>query len=758
MTMPRLGVNGHDGDAAYPGAVSTELGATSPFAPVGLAGGAVAAAPAPPPGQVLQSPFAEAAVGADDGRYAAEAVEALVAELADDGFAEALEALADEGAARHLRSVGTWSSDSEAPALATADTTQWLEQLAGETDRVLGALEAHFGDRPVDSLRDGELEAVSGVTGLDGFTDPADAQQLWFGSLLKKGFNLAKGLAQKGIALAGKLALGPLFGVLRKLVKPLLRKVLDSAIGRLPASVRPLAEQLAAKFRGSGEIPAGDAAGLAEAFDYSLAEVVSAPNDAVAAQLLSELEAPAGNPYTATEGDSLDAARARLARDLAEAEPGMPPTAQLEQFIPVVMAAMPLIRTGVKIIGRDRIVNGIAEPLSHLISGMVGAEAAKLLSRHIASAGLGLLGLEAAGDGPALGSEALVAAAEDTVRQVMTLPPESFEHELLLEAEVQDAFGEAAARHLPAAVLRPELTERELHGEHGVWVLMPRATRPCFRYKKYSRVIPVRISRAVARAVVLPGGDTLEGRLLDAGAESWPADGEVELYELLPGGQLGHVAAFESADGADAPAAAAREFEELTAAAATMLAGSPRLAQAGRYGRPGRHRHAGSRYFRLRYRGRPLHRRHVFALRLDLTAPQPVLQLNLLIGERETHHLAAQLERRRLVQVVSMIRQRLDGAALEAMGHRLEQLLAKHGIAATPGAGQRLAERLADGMLRAVSQQLPAAAPALAQAARDPAPGATLTFTFAFADRAAMAAGTPAGDPTVTIRPGLHRD
>ena len=44
----------------------------------------------------------------------------------------------------------------------------------------------------------------------------------------------------------------------------------------------------------------------------------------------------------------------------------------------------------------------------------------------------------------------------------MTLPPESFEHELLLEAEVQDAFGEAVARHLPAAVLRPELAEREL--------------------------------------------------------------------------------------------------------------------------------------------------------------------------------------------------------------------------------------------------------------------------------------------------------
>jgi hypothetical protein len=51
-----------------------------------------------------------------------------------------------------------------------------------------------------------------------------------------------------------------------------------------------------------------------------------------------------------------------------------------------------------------------------------------------------------------------------------------------LETEVQEAFAAAAARHLPAAVLRPELVEGESVGEHAVWMMMPRVTRPCFRY------------------------------------------------------------------------------------------------------------------------------------------------------------------------------------------------------------------------------------------------------------------------------------
>lgn len=746
MSMPVLRPFGLDGEVGDP--VPAATGAISPFAPLTMTGEPALVA-APPPGQVLHSPFAEAAAAVGGHDLEADAVGALLAELDDAEFAEAVEALEDEAAARHLRSVGTWSSDSEAPALATADTAQWLAELAEEADRVLGALEEHFGDRPADSLRDGEIEAVAGEPG--GFTNPLTAQQLFLGGLLNKAKKLAKGvgkLAKKGIAFAGKLALGPLFGILRKLVQPLLRKVLNSAIGRLPESVRPLATQLAAKLGGApaaalAEPPAEPPdAGIAEEFDRDVTAFVAAPNEDAA--MMTE--------DTTYEAPELDDARARLVRELAEADPEVPPTEQLEQFIPAVMAAMPLIRMGLKVIGRDRVVKAIAGPLSLVIKGMIGADAAKLLSQHIASTGLGLLGLEAGVD-TALGSEALVAATEDTVRHVMTLPPASMENELLLETEVQDAFAEAAARHLPAAVLRPELAERELDTESGVWVMMPRATRPCFRYKKYSRVIPVRITRPMARAVILSSGDTLERRLLESGVRAWPVDGEVELYELLPGGMPGHMSAFESADDA-------QEFEELTQTAATMLAGNPRFAQVGRFGGIGRRRRPGTRYFRFRHRGRALRRRrgHGFALAFDLTAPQPVLKVNLLVGERDSHELAAQLQRRQLVQVVSTVRRLLDPAAVQAMTAKLEKMLTKHGITAPAGIGRQLAEKLADGMLRTVSEQLPAAAQTLAQAAQDPQPGTTLTFAFSFADRAAVAAGTLAGDPSVTIRPGSHRD
>jgi hypothetical protein len=191
-----------------------------------------------------------------------------------------------------------------------------------------------------------------------------------------------------------------------------------------------------------------------------------------------------------------------------------------------------------------------------------------------------------------------------------------------------------------------------------------------------------------------------------------------------------------------------------------MLAGNPRFAQMGRHGGFGTGRRAGARYFRFRHRGRALRRRHrhAFVLGFDLTAPQPVLRVNLLVGERDSHELAALLQRRQLVQVVSAVRRLLDPAAVGAMTARLEKLLTKHGITAQAGTGRQLAEKLADGMLRTVSEQLPAAAQTLAQAAKDPAPGTTLTFTFAFADRAAVGAGAPAGEPSVTIRPGTHRD
>jgi hypothetical protein len=80
-------------------------------------------------------------------------------------------------------------------------------------------------------------------------------------------------------------------------------------------------------------------------------------------------------------------------------------------------------------------------------------------------------------------------------------------------------------------------------------------------------------------------------------------------------------------------------------------------------------------------------------------------------------------------------------------------MLRTHGVTLAPGAGQGPAERLADAMVRAVAYQLPTAAPELARAARDPAAGITLTFTFTFPSKGAIARATP-DNPTMSISAG----
>lgn len=727
--------------------------ATTPFAAAHVIT-AVTGRPTEAARGALDAPFAESMEHDPAGEV--DAAEVLRSELADEAFEEALEALADEAAARHLRAGSTWSPESEVPVLGTSELEQWLESLAAESDRVLGVLETHFADRPVESLQDGELESVSGYAGPDGtgFASPMDAQEQFLKSLVNKAKKVARGvakIAKKGVSALGKiLPLGRLFAMLRRLVRPLLRRVLGTAIGRLPAALRPLATKLATRFGGAGE-SADPQESIGESFDRLVTELALAPNEAVPERGLAELEAEAGDSGPGSGEDpqhALDVARARLTRELVTVPAGEPPTAQLQQFIPAVMAAMPLIRTGVRIVGRQRVVGVVAAAIAQLIKGMVGDQAAQQLSRHIADTGLKVLGLEAEHGVGTLGTEALAAAAEDTVRDVMALSPEAFADDRLLEAEVQRAFTEAAAQHLPATVLRPEIVERESGDEHAFWVMMPRATRPRFRYKKYGRVIPVRITRPAARAVVLSGGETLEHQLLDEGASSWPVGAELEVYELLDGSALGHLAAFESEDQDDV-AATTTEFEELTETAAAVLAGNPRLAAAHPAGRRRR------RYYRLRVAGRPLRRHRVVSLRLDLTAARPVLTVHVHVGEREAHAIAAHLEGSRMPQVLAVLRGVLGSAARRVIATRVQRMLRRRAVPTTPDAAGRLAQRLAEAMLQAVSQQLPAAAPALSTAAKDAASGLTLSFAFTFDDARSLAGAAP-GQPTLSIRPGVR--
>ncbi|MDT3439330.1 MULTISPECIES: hypothetical protein [unclassified Pseudofrankia] len=790
----------------------------------------------------LASPFDAGLATYDEAELAVEAFRGLVAELADEEFDSALEALAEEAAARHVGGAASWTGQSEAPSLAEIEVEAWMSAVAAKADQMLAHLEEHFGDRTPGSIAEGEIEIAAGRTvpaaGEHGDEDEdtlADATEEFLGKLVRKAGRLVSSAAK----VVGTLhPVAALFRMLRRLVRPLLSRVLKSAIGKLPPSVRPIAQRLAARLTGAGAgsgaaSAAGDmgsgaaasdaaftgraaantaegdpavlaragaapasAAGtaaatgasetevLSEQFDLLLAEAVLAPGEAAVDRLLGEAEdadarADAARAWVGAGSESgtiaaLDAARARLTRELTEVAPGEAPFTQLQQFIP---AALPVLRIGLRLAGRDRVVNFLAARLGTLIQNHVGVDAARSLARHIASAGLGMLGLEAesgqfgaftpggvglAAD-PATGMEALVAALEDTIREVAALPPASLANQLRLDAEVQRVFGESVARHLPRQALRNDLEGFETAGEGGVWIVMPRASRPVFRYKKYSRVYPVLITRPLARAILLADGATLERQLLDCGVRQWPVAAEAHLYEALPGTRLGHLAAFEALGG-DIPAAAAElaeEFEELTPAVAALLTAEPGL------GRPSSEHagpaaaYPGRRYYRITSPGgqrlaRQRRRRKRIALRLD---GNRVLRVHVRLSERESGAVAGMLAQKSHVRVVSLFRELLGPPARSYVAAWLGRPGSRR-PAGLPLPAQRahaLATHLAEAVVTGVAGQLPAAAAQLAQATRDPARGVTLTFAFPFADAGALANGTP-GAPALTIRPGRYRD
>jgi hypothetical protein len=750
--------------------------ATSPFAAAALSGPAAVterAAGGAPAGSAISTPFAEALASYDEAQLEAETFEALLAEFEDEDFVPALQALADEAAARHLSGAGSWTESEQGMARSAAEAQQWVEAIADRSDRMLAELESHFGERPVESVAPGELQSVAGGPAEQSLAGSPESLQLFEGKLLGKITKVVRGVGK----VLGKVALGPVFGVLRKLVRPLLQRVLQRAIGQLPPDQRPVAEKLRGRFGGSpaaaGATPtpttpttptepadpaatpaaAPDAAGaaaepstqaLADEFDSRLAEALLT-GEGGADEVLAgyESEAPAGTgPYAA-----LDAGRQRLAEQLLAAEPGRPPTAELEEFVPVVMAAMKLVKVGIRVIGRPKVVNFLAKLLANLIKGMVGEQPARVLSRHIANTGLRLLGLEAEHRGdPMLGAEALVAATEDAIREVLSLPAESLDNELLLEAAVQEAFTAAAVRHFPGEVLRPELTEatgsaEAEDGERGIWIMYPRAARPHYRYKKFTVIEPVRITRALARSVVLTDGETLEDRLLDAGAQRWPVTGEVHRYELLPGAELGHLAAYEIPGEQSSYAQAARQFEVVTPAHPLAHPAGPQ--------RP--------TVVRLVVPGLAMRPSSPFTVRLDLTGPRPQLRLHLHFGERVAHELGEHVAQHRMAAVVAAVRRHVGPALRTTLAERLVRKLGRHGITLAEGRSRVLATELAEAVVRAAAHRLPASADALRAAARNPKAGLTMTFEFGFANREAIRRG-PVGPPTLSIHSGLHRD
>lgn len=699
---------------------------------------AALASPQASPEATLNSPFPARFIAESFAPEVEEAA-AFFAELEDEDFADSLEQLINDAAAHQLADQRNWSS-LPAEADARASLEDWIEPVATEAERALDGFAERLVGRDIYGMPAQEfeqlLEAASnesqyGLTGYEGF----------LGGIIRAGRKLvsgAVGLVKKGIAAVGKvLPVNLLLNKLKGLVRPLLKRVISAAMNRLPASVRPLARKLAAKL-GVAEAEAEDhasAEGLAEVFELEVASLLYAPE--AEEELGENFFQP--REYESTDSlAALESARAKLTERLAAMPDGSTPSAEIEQFLPAVMAVQPLIKLGISIIGRQRVVKFIADILANLAKGLIGEGPARMLATPVADLGLKVFGFETEAESESdrmLAAEAVASTVEGTALRLLELPEAVFEDQLQLAAAVQEAFVEAAAAYLPDKVLHQDLPERETAGEGGVWLLMPRSAKPRYRFRKYTRVFAVPVTRQAARAIRWSDGGTLEGHLLDRGVRRWPLEAEVDLYEAIPGTQFGHLTQDETTD--EALPADSSEFQLLTPEIAGLLLGEPGLGRtAGAAPAVGRIRpQVGRRYFRIRSAALArIHgaKRLVRRLRVVMEPSKRRLRVQLRLSERQAQQLLALLQpaspaaRRDLPSVLAALRQLYEP--------RLPQILAarmvRHALAKDATEAAAPVDALLKALAAALSKFLAQRAPQLGAAIAEPANGVTISFTF----------------------------
>lgn len=697
------------------------------------------AAPASPqavPEATLNSPFPARFIAE---AFAPEVEEAAVffAELEDEDFVDSLDQLINDAAAHQLADQRNWSS-LPAEADSRASLEDWIEPVATEAERALDGFAERLVGHDLYGMPAQEFEQLLEAAGNAGQFAPTGYEN-FLGGIIRAGKKLvsgAVGLVKKGIAAVGKvLPVNLLLNKLKGLVRPLLKRVISAAMNRLPASVRPLARKLAAKL-GVAEAEAEDhasAEGLAEVFELEVAALLYAP------EAEEELGESFFEPREYESTDSLGAletARAKFTERLAAMPDGSTPAAEIEQFLPAVMAVQPLIKLGISIIGRQRVVKFIADILANLAKGLIGEGPARMLATPVADLGLKVFGFETEAESDRMrAAEAVASTVEGATLRLLELPEAVFEDQLQLAAVVQEAFVEAAAAYLPDKVLHQDLPERETAGESGVWVLMPRSAKPRYRFRKYTRVFAVPITRQAARAIRWPDGGTLEGHLLDRGVRRWPLEAEVDLYEAIPGTQYGHLTLDEATD--EALAADSSEFQLLTPEIAGLLLREPALGKAAAAGHGvGRARpQVGRRYFRIRSsalgrinRAKRLARR----LRVVLEPSRRRLLVQLRLSERQAQQLLALLQpasptaRRDLPSVLAALRQLYEP--------RLPQILAarmvRHALAKDAAEAAAPVEALLKALAAALSKFLTQRAAQLAAAVAEPANGVTISLTF----------------------------
>lgn len=497
----------------------------------------------------------------------------IMEEIYDHEFEEALEDLIND--VREVyedRFVGEVTQD-----LAEAERhmTQYLMPLEEAVTSAIDKMIAEI--NPIDNET---LHEVQLGTFLENFEYQTELEVPAFDNFFKKIFKKIKKIAKKGfkvIKKAGKVLkkfspLHIILGKLKKLVRPLLNRVLKFALNKVPARFRPLAKRLARRFikaplgeLGDGEI-SEEFFSLEDAIERSDAmasdplaaaytpEIINAEFDALITGYIFEGEdfeyEPAVASYLSNEqfegenaADDFDRARDRFIREIMNLEDEEDPTVVVEQFIPAILAAL---KVGIKLIGRRRVVNFLAKLVAKLIRRFVGKQAAIPLSRTLVSTGLSLVNLENPEELEYATGEIIASTIEETIDKfVSSASDEVFEDEDLMEVYVLEAFEDAVARNFPPQLLRKEL--RQGSTSKGTWILQPSGRRRK-RYKKFTEQFTVKITPQMAGEIKSFGGQVLTSFLkeqLGLPIDKEPVNATVHLYEAIRGTWLSHISRLE---------------------------------------------------------------------------------------------------------------------------------------------------------------------------------------------------------------------
>jgi hypothetical protein len=747
----------------------------------------------------LESPFRSEAIGtsgAAEGAPDRAEFENLVANLYEPEFNEALYELAAEAAMAAQERLG--SQEAEYPAEREQLLEQYMAPLAAEAEGLFGRLSEQYAQHDISTLSEQEIDRLFESL-QPSFEHLSPAFENLFGGLWNKVKSVAKGavsLAKKGIAAVGKIIpLGWLFDKLKQLVKPLLRRVLQFAIGRLPTPLQPVARKLAARFFGESETetetalvsenyqsPLGEAATAAagEALAAGEPDSIQREFDARAAGLLfsrDEAEQEAVTAEATTEAEqtedrlpALESAREQFVREVLQNERGQDLTAQMENFIPAILAAL---RVGISIIGRPRVINFLARHLGGLVAPYVGRDVATQLASAIVSTGMSMVGLEVPADREVLAGEAVANAVEGTISRLAEQGEQVFEDQRVLEAAVQEAFAEAAAESFPPDMIREQY--HEVSGrvaQAGTWVLAPKPGRR--RYLKYTQVLNARITRQVAQSIQAFGGIRLDAFLKSRYGITAPVVVKAHLYQAIPGTKLSTIARLETNVAGLGPRSQRgwRYFIPLTRHTAGLLFGEPGLGRdtAAQFLRSSRRTAVGQRFVVLEPSGwrpgqalpsggaparslgtpvppstRPAPRpggTRVSEVNLTLDILQETARVYIYLNEGDTQAVAASIRRGESVTPVLVLLRRIYVASLRSMlsGNPLRHIKLVHeaaagmeseGVLGTIGEAilKKIADKLIDWVGTALSEYFTRRSQEFLTAAANPADGVTIILT-----------------------------